>query len=144
MTAVRFAVRSGAWDALREDATRVRHAVFVDEQRVPVEIELDALDAQCLHAVAYAPDGMAAGTGRLLPDAHIGRMAVLAQYRGQGIGSQILRCLIAHARQRGEAEVMLSAQQHALGFYAAHGFVPEGEPYLDAAIVHVFMRRRLV
>ena len=136
-------ITTGSWERLGEDATRVRYAVFVEEQKVPVEIELDASDPQCVHAVAYAPDGAAVGTGRLLPDAHIGRMAVLSECRGQGVGSLILRRLVECARQRGDAEVVLSAQTHAQAFYAAHGFVPEGDLYLDAGIEHVLMRRRL-
>jgi len=136
-------IRTGDWVLLGEDATRVRYAVFVEEQKVPVDIELDAFDPQCVHAVAYAPDGTAVGTGRLLPDAHIGRMAVLREFRGRGVGSLILRRLMACARQRGDAEVVLSAQTHARAFYAAHGFVPEGDLYLDAGIEHVLMRRRL-
>ncbi len=110
---------------------------------MPVEIEMDENDARCVHAVAYAEDGRAVGTGRLLPDAHIGRMAVLKDWRGQGIGAAILEALIAEARRRGDVEVALSAQTHALDFYRRHGFTPEGEVYEEAGIPHQAMRKIL-
>jgi predicted GNAT family N-acyltransferase len=80
------------------------------------------------------------GTGRLLPDGHIGRMAVLRQARGAGVGSALLRALMQAARARGDREVMLSAQTHALPFYERFGFVAEGEAYDDAGIPHRVMR----
>lgn len=131
------------WEQARGEASRIRFAVFVQEQRVPREMELDDLDPRCVHALAYATDGTAIATGRLLPDAHIGRMAVLKAWRGQGIGGAILERLVEAARERGEREVALSAQTHALEFYARHGFVAEGDTYLDAGIPHRMMRRPL-
>ncbi|MDB5775682.1 MAG: family acetyltransferase [Herbaspirillum sp.] len=133
----------GGWNALANDARAIRHEVFVLEQQVPEELELDAMDAQCLHAVAYDLDGVAVATGRLLPDAHIGRMAVRETVRGSGVGGALLTKLIEVARQRGDSEVVLSAQVHAESFYRRHGFVREGAEYLDAGIVHVTMRRSL-
>ena len=130
------------WEQARAAASRIRYAVFVEEQGVPVEIELDEHDAECIHALAF--DGSAAvGTGRLLPDGHIGRMAVLRESRGRGVGSAILAKLIEAAVRRGDREVLLSAQVHALAFYRAHGFSAEGEVYQDAGIAHQTMRRRL-
>ena len=93
----------GTWDRLREDATSVRHEVFVVEQRVPVEVELDDDDAVSVHAVAYDTDGTAVGTGRLLPDGHIGRMAVRKRARGLGVGGQILDALIGQGTATGTA-----------------------------------------
>lgn len=130
------------WKRARDQASRIREAVFVREQGVPLEIEMDALDDTCLHALAYEA-GVPVGTGRLLPDGHIGRMAVLPSARGRGVGSAILARLMAAARERGDPEVLLSAQVHAIGFYRAHGFEPEGDEYLDAGIPHRAMRRRL-
>jgi predicted GNAT family N-acyltransferase len=132
-----------AWDLARAEAAPIRFEVFVEEQQVPVEIEMDELDAQCVHAIAYAEGGRAVGTGRLLPDGHIGRMAVLKEWRGRGIGAAILEALIAEARRRGDAEVALSAQTHALAFYRRFGFKPEGEIYEEAGIPHQAMRRTL-
>ena len=121
----------------------VRFTVFVQEQGVPREIELDAHDPRCVHALALDDAGNAVGTGRLLPDGHIGRMAVLTQWRGRGVGGSILDALIAEARRRGFAEVALSAQVHALAFYRAHGFKPVGGIYDEAGIPHQAMRRAL-
>lgn len=136
-------IRTGDWQTLGDDAQKVRYEVFVVEQDVPVEIELDDRDAVCVHVVAYDASGQAVGTGRLLPDAHIGRMAVLQKCRGQGVGSQLLRVLIHEAGLRAYPEVILSAQTHAIAFYERHGFVPEGRPYSDAGIEHMQMRRRV-
>ena len=128
------------WENARDEASRIRTEVFVREQRVPAEIEMDEHDAACLHALAYV-DGRAVGTGRLLPDGHIGRMAVLRESRSSGVGSAILLRLIDEARRRGMREVRLSAQTHALGFYEEFGFRPEGKVFLEAGIPHQAMRR---
>ena len=133
----------GDWAACKEAAAAVRHDVFVLEQNVPEDLEMDDQDAQCIHAVAYNEQGMAIGTGRLLPDAHIGRMAVRSDYRGKGVGSKLLQALVDEARRHKHMEVVLSAQTHAQVFYAAHGFVAEGKIYMDAGIEHVVMRRAL-
>jgi predicted GNAT family N-acyltransferase len=131
-----------SWENARAQASAIRLAVFVEEQGVPREIEMDEFDAQCIHALAFE-DGTAVGTGRLLPDGHIGRMAILKPWRGRGIGSAILHRLIEAARRRGDREVLLSAQVHAVGFYRAHGFAPEGEVYEEAGIAHQAMIRAL-
>ena len=132
------------WETARGAATPIRFAVFVEEQRVPAEIEMDEHDTLCVHALAFDAAGRAVGTGRLLPDGHLGRMAVLPDARNRGIGGMILERLVEQARQRGDAEVVLSAQVHAVNFYRRHGFAVEGEVYLEAGIRHQSMRRRLV
>ncbi|OGA28509.1 MAG: GNAT family N-acetyltransferase [Betaproteobacteria bacterium RIFCSPLOWO2_12_FULL_67_28] len=131
------------WETARAEASRIRYAVFVEEQRVPREMELDELDPQCVHALAFPREGVPVATGRLLPDSHIGRMAVLKDWRGRGIGGALLERLVAAARARGDREVALSAQTHALEFYRRHQFLEEGETYLDAGIPHRMMRRPL-
>ena len=98
--------------------------------------------AACLHALAFQGEG-AVATGRLLPDGHIGRMAVLKDWRGRGVGGAILEKLVAAAAGRGLRTVRLSAQVHALAFYRAHGFRAEGEVYEEAGIAHQDMRREL-
>ena len=128
------------WQVARAHAAPIRTTVFVVEQNVPAALEMDAMDAQCLHAVAFE-GGRAVATGRLLPDGHIGRMAVLKEYRGRGLGGAILARLMAAAKERGDAEVMLAAQVHAMPFYAAHGFQAYGEVYEEAGIPHRNMRR---
>lgn len=131
------------WDKARAEASRIRFTVFVEEQRVPPEIELDEMDAHCVHALAYCADGTVVGTGRLLPDGHIGRMAVVQAWRGKGAGGAILEALVEAARARGDRAVLLSAQTHALAFYRRHGFIAEGEVYEEAGIPHQAMRRAL-
>jgi len=130
------------WEEARAHATPIRFTVFVEEQGVPRELELDDMDAQCIHAVAFE-NHFPVGTGRLLPDGHIGRMAVLKQWRGRGIGGLILKRLMDSARERGDREVVLSAQVHAISFYRAHGFMEEGADYPEAGIPHRDMRRPL-
>ena len=135
-------VRIGGWTELQALAQPIRTAVFVDEQGIDPALEWDVQDAVCAHAVAFA-DGLPIGTGRLLPDGHIGRMAVLAPWRRHGVGGRILSALMEFARARGDAEVVLSAQQYVARFYVAHGFEAEGDPYEEAGIPHILMRRRL-
>jgi predicted GNAT family N-acyltransferase len=130
------------WSDAKREAQRIRVAVFVEEQGVPAELEMDEMDAKCLHALAFHED-QAVGTGRLLPDGHIGRMAVMKTWRGRGVGGAILQRLVQAARERGDPEVLLSAQVHALGFYRAHGFTPYGKVYEEAGIPHQAMRLSL-
>jgi predicted GNAT family N-acyltransferase len=121
----------------------VREAVFVQEQQVPVELEWDALDPLCFHVLAVDADGLPVGTARLTPERRIGRMAVLAPFRGCGIGEAMLAALLDEARRRRWPEVTLHAQLHALPFYARAGFVPAGPAFVEAGIGHREMRRRL-
>jgi predicted GNAT family N-acyltransferase len=130
----------GDWASLSKDAQIVRLEVFVHEQHVPPEIEMDDMDAVCLHALAYDGAGQLLGTGRLLPDGHIGRMAVRKSARGSGVGGALLEGLMEKARGRGDAGVVLNAQTHAAPFYARHGFVQEGGEFEEAGIAHVQMR----
>lgn len=131
-------VKIADWEADSQILRAIREAVFVVEQNVPVELEWDGLDPACIHAIAWV-GGEPVGTARLLDDGHIGRMAVLEQWRGQGIGSQLLQTLIAIARERGMRKCALNAQTHALAFYQRHGFVAEGDEFDDAGIPHRHM-----
>ena len=132
-------LRFGDWAAMQADAQPIRLEVFVREQNVPADLEMDEKDALCLHAVAYDTAGAPLGTGRLLPDGHIGRMAVLRSARGHGIGGAILQGLMDKARQRGDGKVVLSAQTHAAEFYLAHGFAMAGDVFYEAGIPHIEM-----
>jgi len=136
-------VRLGSWEELGPAAREIRIEVFVREQAVPLEMEIDEQDPHCLHALASDALGRAVGTGRLLPDGHIGRMAVLRTQRGKGVGAALLRALLEAARQRGHAQVELSSQLHAEGFYRRFGFAAVGEAYEDAGIAHITMRMKL-
>jgi predicted GNAT family N-acyltransferase len=131
-----------SWDKARALASPIRFTVFVEEQGVPREIELDEQDAVSIHAIVFE-QGKPVATGRLLPDGHIGRMAVLKDWRDRGIGALMLAALMNRAKERGDAEVVLSAQVQAVPFYRAHGFRAEGEEYLEAGIRHQAMKRRL-
>ncbi|MSQ49703.1 MAG: GNAT family N-acetyltransferase [Betaproteobacteria bacterium] len=131
------------WELAQPLAGPLRFAIFVGEQNVPAGIELDDQDANCVHALAFDGDGKAIGTGRLLPDGHIGRMAVVIDWRRRGIGAEILEALTEEARRDGHAEVRLSAQLQAMEFYREYGFVAEGKIYEEAGILHQAMRKQL-
>lgn len=135
-----FNIVIGSWEERKADAMPIRLEVFVQEQRVPIEMEQDEMDPLSLHAVAYDSDGKAIATGRLLPDGHIGRMAVLADLRGHGLGSALLEALMAEAAKRGDRAVVLNAQTHAEPFYRRYGFTREGEEFMEAGIPHIEMR----
>ena len=131
------------WEQAQPTAGPLRFSIFVGEQNVPAGIELDDLDASCAHAVAFDVDGKAIGTGRLLPDGHIGRMAVVKEWRRRGIGAEILQALIGEARKRGHGEVIVSAQLQAAEFYRDQGFAADGKVYPEAGILHQNMRKPL-
>lgn len=136
-------IHLGRWDEVGQVAGAIRTRVFVEEQGVPAELEWDAADTECWHAIATDARGVPVGTGRLLPDGHIGRMAVLAEARGCGVGMAILQALIAQARTLGYTEVVLHAQTHAEPFYRRAGFMREGDLFMEAGIEHVTMRLAL-
>ena len=144
-----FSVRRAEWTTHGALLAAIRREVFVVEQQVPEAEEWDGMDASSGHVIALAADGTAIGTGRLLPDgshirhARIGRMAVLKEWRGRGVGRALLGELIAMAREGGFAEAHLHAQTHALAFYRKHGYTPVGEEFMEAGIPHYEMRLRL-
>ena len=139
-----FVVRRADWTRDREHLRYIRETVFVHEQQVPLEMEWDELDEACVHVLALDSDEAPIGTGRLLPDGHIGRIAVLPAWRGRGVGGALLTELMRIARERGFIEVILNAQVHAIAFYARHGFVADGAQFLEAGIPHQTMRRQLI
>lgn len=140
-------LRSGSWNDLGRDAERLRMAVFVREQGVPREIEIDEFDPVARHVVLFNGLNQPVATGRLVSDApgvaRIGRMAVDRSVRGGRWGRMVLDSLVASARERGDREVVLHAQRHAESFYLRAGFVPEGEVYEEAGIPHITMRQVL-
>ncbi len=113
--------------------------MFVIEQHVPENLEWDEADAVSLHALALDAQGLPVGTGRLLPDGHIGRMAVIRERRGEGAGRTLLEFLIGEARSQGMRSLQLHAQSHAIGFYERQGFVAQGGEFLEAGIPHRLM-----
>jgi YbgC/YbaW family acyl-CoA thioester hydrolase len=140
-------VRVGGWDELGRDAKAIRTAVFVEEQKIPADMEWDAADTGCTHAVAYNRFGMPLATGRLLEHvpgvAKIGRMAVAQTMRGSRVGRAVLDALMAAAREGGYREVLLHAQMTAAPFYARAGFTQRGPVFEEAGIPHIEMVRSL-
>jgi YbgC/YbaW family acyl-CoA thioester hydrolase len=141
-------MRTGGWPELGDHARRIRTEVFVDEQRIPADMEWDEGDAIAVHAVAYNRLQQAVATGRLLQErpgvARIGRVAVHRVLRGSGIGRQVMQTLLAAACARGDREAMLHAQSSARDFYLGLGFQPRGKPFDEAGIAHIEMFRPLV
>ena len=131
----------------KEDCLTIRERVFVREQGVPRELEMDAWDAVATHFLLRDDvTGEPLATARLLDKngrAKIGRVAVLPQARGRGLGLEIMRAVLAEARRRGFPEAMLDAQTYALPFYTRLGFTPEGEEFAEAGIPHYTMRLHL-
>ncbi len=142
-------VRVGNWDELGRDAGRIRTAVFIEEQGIPVQMEWDEADPDpgCIHAVAYNRFGQPLATGRLLEHvpgvAKIGRMAVAQTMRSSGVGRSVLDALMKTARERGYREAVLHAQASAAAFYTRAGFVPRGVMFEEVGIPHIEMVRSL-
>ena len=134
-----FSVRRMPWSEAKPLARPVREEVFIVEQQVPRELEWDDWDEKSDHAVAFDAQGRAIGTARLLPDGHVGRMAVLKAWRSKGVGAALLRCMLDQARERLFQEVVLNAQTHAAGFYRKFGFRERGAEFFEAGIPHVEM-----
>ena len=144
MTDNEILVIDADWTQDREGLIAVRTRVFVEEQGVPPELELDEFDAVSRHAKAVTGEGRIVGTGRLLPDAHVGRMCVLPEYRGRSIGSRLLQHFIDLARREGFPHLHLNAQISALDFYRRHGFHEVSDIFLEAGIEHQAMTLSLL
>jgi len=139
-----------AADFQRDNAAirRVRFAVFVDEQRIDPDLEMDDRDPHCEHVLAWDAHGDAVGTGRIdfAPSGKsgkVGRVAVLASARGTGVGKALMEQLHALARSRGSTTVWCNAQVSAAPFYAGLGYRIVGERFEEAGIDHVRMEREL-
>jgi predicted GNAT family N-acyltransferase len=140
MSAESFHIRAVDYQADIALLRLIRETVFVKEQNVPIELEWDDLDPLCDHVLAIDFQGNPIGTGRLTPEQTIGRMAVLEQWRGKGVGDALLVNLIELAKQKQLPSVSLHAQISAVGFYLKHGFLAYGPTYLEAGIVHQSMK----
>ncbi len=126
------------WEEARPLAYPIRLAVFVHEQKVPEELELDDDDPTAWHAVVFK-DGQAIATGRLLRNGKIGRLAILREYRGLGLGSELLKTLVSYGRQEGIKQFFLHAQTSAIGFYERLGFKAIAPVFNEAGIDHIKM-----
>lgn len=138
-----FTIRVLPWSEALRLARPVREKVFIEEQNVPRELEWDEWDERSDHAIACDPDGHAIGTARLAPDGRLGRMAVLGEFRGRGVGAALLEALLGRARELSLSRVTLHAQTHAAGFYRRFGFSERGGEFLEAGIPHFEMTREL-
>jgi predicted GNAT family N-acyltransferase len=143
MTGNHIVTERVTWSEAKARLVAIREQVFVKEQNVPMELEMDEHDEHCYHLLARDGTGKDVGTARLLPNGHIGRMAVLAPYRGRGIGSQLLEATVELAKTQGLNTLYLHAQTHAIGFYEKHQFGVVGGEFMEAGIPHVQMRRQL-
>ncbi len=135
-----FCIATAIWSEDRDALRAVRSAVFIDEQSVPKSEEWDGLDPHCEHVLARDEHGNPIGCGRLSPDGRIGRMAVLATWRGHAVGKALLAYLVNRARQQNWCAVVLGSQTHAMDFYTHAGFIAYGDTYIDAGIPHRMMR----
>jgi predicted GNAT family N-acyltransferase len=142
-----YSVRIADWHGHGSALRAVREAVFIREQGVPVELEWDEFDATCIHLMAMDAAENVIGTARLLQQhgmqGGIGRMAVLKEWRGKGVGDALMRRLLKEAAARQIQQVTLNAQAHATGFYARFGFVVTGGQFVEAGIPHVKMALQL-
>jgi predicted GNAT family N-acyltransferase len=138
-----FSLEVTDWRTSQDELFEVRREVYIVEQAVPPELELDEHDAKCVHVLARDAAGRPIGTGRLLDDGHVGRVAVVAPWRKRGVGGAIVRRLLDLATGRGIPEVVADAQVRAIGFYERLGFSAEGGEFMDAGIPHRRMRLRL-
>jgi predicted GNAT family N-acyltransferase len=134
-----YNVRQASWTREHEQLHAIRNQVFVKEQGVPPELELDEKDPDAFHILARSDTEEPVGTGRILQSGQIGRMAVLPQWRGKGVGKTILQALLDHAVGTGMKTVFLNAQIQAVPFYQSHGFVVTGDEFMDAGIPHLRM-----
>jgi predicted GNAT family N-acyltransferase len=138
-----FTVSLVSWHDGEPLLRAIREAVFVREQNVPEELEWDGMDGGCRHALALSLNGDAIGCGRILPNGHIGRIAVLPQWRNQRVGTAIMEALLDEAHARGFKQVDVYAQIQAIPFYHNFGFVEHGKEFMDAGLPHKKMKLKL-
>lgn len=131
------------WQQYKAQLSEVRRKVFIEEQHVPANQELDIYDATSLHILGQTSSGQPVGTGRLKTDGQIGRMAVISSFRNMGLGTEILRQLLNLAKQAALPSVYLHAQSRARNFYLRNGFTIIGDEFMEAGITHLLMNKKL-
>lgn len=131
-----FTIAIVPWETTSEDLLSVRQIVFVNEQGVPAEEERDEHDASSIHFLARDASRDPIGTARLLDSGRIGRVAVLREWRGRGLGRALMHAVVAETRQRGMVRPHLHAQVQTISFYESLGFVVCGEEFEEAGILH--------
>jgi predicted GNAT family N-acyltransferase len=135
-------IRIADWPTDEKSLSEIRRLVFIEEQNVPEELEWDAYDLSSMHFIATL-DNKVVATARLKPDGQIGRMAVLADYRHQGIGSQLLKFVLQNAANQKFRQVYLHAQVDAIPFYETQGFTTYGDIFYEADIPHCAMLKKI-
>jgi len=138
-----FTIRSATWNNDSAAIKAVRHAVFIQEQEVPEELESDQFDADSAYVLAEAKDGQAIGCARLQPNGKVTRIAVLEKWRRLGVGSEMLKELISMAKRRQQKTLYMHAQVQAKALYEAFEFKSSGDVFTEAGIEHVKMTRDL-
>ena len=145
MDDVAITIQHATWGQDADAIRKIRTEVFVVEQKVPIELEMDGADPISRHVLAMDPDGSPVGTARLLTTGQIGRIAVLKAWRGRGIGSRLVKSLITLAQREHTRLVYLHSQVQAVPFYEHLGFRDTGAPpFDDAGIPHVHMEKALM
>jgi predicted GNAT family N-acyltransferase len=139
-----FTVSLVSWHDGEPLLKSVREQVFIKEQGISPELEWDDLDEGCRHALALSHKGDAIGCGRMLADGHIGRIAVLPQWRKQKVGTAIMEAFLDYARAHDYPQVDVDAQTQAIQFYRSFDFVEEGKVFMDAGLPHIKMRLKLL
>ena len=141
---MKIEIIEAVWSQHHEAMSAIRRVVFIEEQGVPEDLEWDGLDADCSHVLAYdQTQQQPVGTGRLVADGQIGRMAIHKGYRRMGIGHKILQKMIELAKRDGHTQVYLHAQLYVVDFYQQARFETVGETFMDAGIPHVKMARKI-
>lgn len=135
-----FVIAIVSWSDHQAELTSVRRTVFIEEQNVPESIELDGQDPDCFHVLASNTKGRPVGTARMDSKGKIGRMAVLHNYRRQGIGKKMIQALMDYGRENSITNFHVSSQVTAIEFYEKMGFEPFGEEFIEAAIMHINMK----
>lgn len=134
-----FTINFVSWQNETDNLRSIREIVFINEQNVPEEMEWDEFDAISKHVLALDNDRKPIGTARLLPDGRIGRMAVLKEWRGKGVGSAMLKRLLQELMRQNVTQAILNAQTSVIQFYQKYGFQTEGEEFIEAGIPHIKM-----
>ena len=137
---MQYQLRSTTWEKDKAALSAIRRTVFIEEQNVPEALEWDEYDKDCLHILVTDKENTPIATGRMKADGHIGRMAVLKAYRKSGIGTAVLKELLAEANKRKQSKLYLHAQTVAIPFYEKLGFTISSELFMDAGIPHKSMQ----
>jgi len=139
---INYNIKTTSWKKDRTSLSEVRRKVFIEEQNVPEDLEWDEFDNDCIH-ILVTDDQTPIACGRIKPDGHIGRMAVLKKHRNRGIGAAILSALLKQANDANLKKLYLHAQISAIAFYEKQGFKICSEEFMDAGIPHKTMEKQL-